>query len=80
MDILIDLRNADAAGIAPPQSWTTRAADEIQRLRARLEQQIDYQQLIADCYARTKQAQGTKGCIQFARGAEWWREQMLRKA
>ena len=52
------------------------AADEIERLRAKLAQQIDYQRLIEDCYSRTKQAQGTKGCIQFARGAEWWREQV----
>ena len=33
-DILSDLRNANKAGIAPPQNWTTRAADEIARLRA----------------------------------------------
>ena len=32
-DILEDLRRADARGVAPPQNWTTRAADEIARLR-----------------------------------------------
>lgn len=52
------------------------AADEIALLRARLNQQIDYTKLIEDCYSRTKQAQGTRGCVQFARGAEWWREQV----
>lgn len=31
---------------------------------------IDYHQLIADCYAITQQAQGTKGCVQFKAGAE----------
>lgn len=33
MDILEDLRNADRKGVCPPQNWTTRAADEIERLR-----------------------------------------------
>lgn len=32
-DILQDLRDADRRGISPPQNWTTRAADEIERLR-----------------------------------------------
>lgn len=31
-DILSELRDADARGVAPPQNWTTRAADEIERL------------------------------------------------
>lgn len=30
------LRDADARGLAPPQNWTTLAADEIQRLNNRL--------------------------------------------
>jgi hypothetical protein len=38
---------------------------------------IDYEKLIADCYTRTKAAQGTRGCVQFKAGAEWFREQML---
>lgn len=38
--------------------------------------EIDYEALIVACYARTKHAQGTRGCIQFARGAEWYREQL----
>ena len=42
--------------------------------------EIDYEELIAACYARTKQAKGTRGCIQFARGAEWFREQVLAAA
>jgi hypothetical protein len=37
---------------------------------------IDYPKLIAACFTRTKQAQGTKGCAQFAKGAEWFREQV----
>jgi hypothetical protein len=61
---------------ATPDGDCEEAAAEIERLRAKLAQQIDYPQLIADCYSRTKQAQGTKGCVQFARGAEWWREQI----
>ena len=35
-DILSDLRRADADGVFPPQNWTTRAADEISRLRTEL--------------------------------------------
>lgn len=34
--ILADLRRANAMGVAPPQNWTTLAADEIERLRAAL--------------------------------------------
>ena len=39
---------------------------------------IDYEALIKACFERTKQAQGTRGCVQFAKGAEWFREQVLR--
>ena len=35
-DILHDLRLCDLRGVVPPQDWTTRAADEIERLRAAL--------------------------------------------
>lgn len=35
---------------------------------------IDYKLLIEACFAITKQAQGTRGCVQFAKGAEWFRE------
>jgi len=35
-DILRDLLEADARGVCPPQNWTSRAADEITRLRAAL--------------------------------------------
>ena len=35
-DIYMQLRTADMQGLAPPQNWTTAAADEIQRLRSRL--------------------------------------------
>ncbi len=37
--------------------------------------EINYPALIEACFKRTKAAQGTKGCVQFARGAEWFREQ-----
>lgn len=37
--------------------------------------QIDYEALIAACYQKTKYAQGTGGCVAFAKGAEWYREQ-----
>ena len=33
MSILDDLRNADRKGVGPPQNWTTRAADEIEKLQ-----------------------------------------------
>jgi len=40
--------------------------------------EIDYQALIRAAYAKDKKwAQGTNGCIAFARGAEWFRELML---
>lgn len=42
--------------------------------------EIDYEALIAACYSQTKQEQGTKGCVQFAKGAEWFRDQMLAAA
>ena len=32
-DILKDLFDADSQGISPPQNWTTRAAEEIRKLR-----------------------------------------------
>lgn len=35
-DIYKQLRNADMQGVAPPQNWTTAAADEIQRLNGYL--------------------------------------------
>lgn len=39
--------------------------------------EIDYTRLIHDCYRTTKAAQGTRGCVQFKLGAEWFREQVL---
>ena len=36
VDIYKRLRNVDFKGLAPPQNWTTLAADEIQRLRTQL--------------------------------------------
>jgi len=39
--------------------------------------EIDYPAAIAHCYATLGHAQGTKGCIAFARGAEWAREQLI---
>lgn len=38
---------------------------------------IDYKRLVRDCYATTQHAQGTPGCKAFARGAEWYREQVV---
>jgi hypothetical protein len=54
------------------------AADEIERLQAATRRQIDYERLIDDCFETTRQRQGSLGCRQFARGAEWWREQVLK--
>uniref|UniRef100_A0A6H1ZSE3 Uncharacterized protein n=1 Tax=viral metagenome TaxID=1070528 RepID=A0A6H1ZSE3_9ZZZZ len=36
--ILKDLRDVDRRGVAPPQNWTTRAANEIEDLEARLKE------------------------------------------
>lgn len=33
MNVERQLRDADARGVAPPQDWTTRAADELEALR-----------------------------------------------
>lgn len=41
--------------------------------------EIDYRRLIEDCFEQTGAAQGTKGCVQFARGAEWFRSVLLEK-
>lgn len=35
-NILNDLREADKRGVAPPQNWTTRAADRIEKLEKAL--------------------------------------------
>lgn len=40
MDILTDLRDADARGVYPPQNWTTRAANEIEQLRRKYNELI----------------------------------------
>jgi hypothetical protein len=53
------------------------AANEAQ---AQAVPEIDYRKLIEDCYRTTRQAQGTKGCISFKLGAEWFRDQMLAAA
>lgn len=37
---------------------------------------IDYKAAIAHCYATLGHQQGTKGCVAFARGAEWSLEQL----
>jgi hypothetical protein len=42
--------------------------------------QINYRKLVEDCFSRTKAAQGTRGCVQFKAGAEWFREQVLAAA
>ena len=55
-----------------------RGADEIERLQAAMSRQIDYERLIDDCFETTRQRQGSLGCRQFARGAEWWRDQVLK--
>jgi hypothetical protein len=35
--------------------------------------EIDYELLIESCFRQTKYQQGTKGCVAFAKGAEWYR-------
>ncbi len=40
--------------------------------------EINYQQLVADCYKTTNHPQGSIGCQAFARGAEWYRSIALR--
>lgn len=42
--------------------------------------EIDYEALITACYERTRYAQGSKGCVAFKEGAEWFREQVLAAA
>lgn len=37
---------------------------------------IDYKKLISDCYQSTRHAQGTTGCIAFAKGAEWYKNEV----
>ncbi|TAL22510.1 MAG: hypothetical protein EPN94_10980 [Nitrospirae bacterium] len=39
-NILQDLREADRRGLYPPQNWTTRAADEIDRLRELIDRKV----------------------------------------
>lgn len=41
-DILHDLQEADRRGVNPPQNWTTRASNEIERLRNVLAAIADY--------------------------------------
>jgi hypothetical protein len=41
MSILDDLRNADKKGLNPPQNWTTRAADDIEKLQYALREIIE---------------------------------------
>lgn len=85
---------SDGLGLAPERDLVERlrdmsrrghwpligdeAADEIERLQVAMRRQIDYERLIADCFETTKQRQGSLGCRQFARGAEWWRNQVLK--
>ena len=41
--------------------------------------EINYEQLVVDCYITTKHPQGSIGCQAFARGAEWYRSIVLLK-
>ena len=41
MSILDDLRDADSGGVNPPQNWTTRAADKIEKLQYALREIIE---------------------------------------
>lgn len=71
-----DLTNTDA--VAEPlyaQSAIDAAVAEARAVPALPE--IDYTELIAACYRTTKAAQGTRGCAQFAKGAEWFRDVVL---
>ena len=69
---------------AEPMGWTDCAADDegaialYERPAAPAVPEIDYEALIHAAFAKNaKWAQGTAGCIAFARGAEWFRDQML---
>lgn len=69
---------------AEPMGWTDCAATDegaialYERPAAPAVPEIDYQALIRASYAtNNKWAQGTNGCSAFARGAEWFRAQML---
>lgn len=42
--------------------------------------EINYTELIEACYRLTRQAQGSRGCIQFKAGAEWFRNVWLNTA
>jgi hypothetical protein len=54
MEILEALIDAQARGVAPPQNWTTRASDEIARLRYVLERMTAWYSSVDD--TRTTQA------------------------
>lgn len=61
--------------------WAWAGWSEAVRLNALAVPDIDYEALIAAAYKRDRKwAQRTNGCIAFARGAEWFREQCLSAA
>lgn len=76
----IGFRNIVAILYGPKHKF--EIADVVERVRQQAQgvPEIDGAKLVADCYRVTKQARGTKGCLQFRLGAEWFREQMLAAA
>jgi hypothetical protein len=58
-----------------------RAAEaEMQEVRKDAVPEIDVNAAIAECYRQLKAPQGTKACVAFYRGAEWFREGLLSAA
>ena len=66
------------------QAALTAPAAEVPEQSTRLRggvPEIDYDALIRAAFAKNRKwAQGTNGCVAFAKGAEWFREQALTAA
>jgi hypothetical protein len=57
-----------------------RLTAELQEVRKDAVPEIDVNAAIAECYRQLKAPQGTKACVAFYRGAEWFREGLLSAA
>lgn len=66
----LDISHGPTRLLAAALYWRRRALDQQSTVP------INYHKLIEDCYKTTGHAQGTRGCIAFARGAEWYRDQV----
>ena len=66
----LDVSHGPTRLLAAALYWRRRALDQQSTVP------INYHKLIEDCYKTTGHAQGTHGCIAFARGAEWYRNQV----